>query len=80
MGAARLSIAGLMTIVGVIAIDVAVLVRGVSLGDRSHQMAVFLLVIVLPVVNVVGVAMLLVLRPRATIATMQQHTEPERQD
>jgi hypothetical protein len=63
MGAARLSIAGLMTIVGVVALDCAVLVRGVSLGDRSLDTAIFLLVRVLPVVNVVGVAMLLVLRP-----------------
>jgi hypothetical protein len=63
MGAARLSIAGMMTIVCVVAIDCAVLVRGVNLGDRSHDTAIFLLVGVLPVVNVVGVAMLLILRP-----------------
>jgi hypothetical protein len=64
VGAARLSIAGLMTIVCVVAIDCAVLVRGVSLGGRSHDTAIVLLEGVLPVVNVVGVAMLLILRPR----------------
>jgi hypothetical protein len=63
MGATRLSIAGLMTIVGVFALDCAVLVRGVDLGDRTPGMAIFLLVGVLPVVNVVGVAMLLMFRP-----------------
>ncbi len=63
MGANRISIAGLMTIVGVIARDCAVLVRGVDLGDRTPGTAIFLLVGVLPVVNVVGVAMLLMLRP-----------------
>jgi hypothetical protein len=63
MGAARLSIAGMMTIVCVVAIDCAVLVRGVSLGARSHDTAMFLLEGVLPVVNVVGVAILLILRP-----------------
>jgi hypothetical protein len=65
MGAARLSIAGLMTIVGVVALDCAVLVHGVGLGDRSLGMAILLLVGVLPVVNVAGVAMLLLLRPPA---------------
>jgi hypothetical protein len=63
MGAARLSIAGMMTSVCVVAIDCAFLVRGVSLGDRSHDTAIFLLEGVLPVVNVVGVAMLLIFRP-----------------
>ena len=63
MGAARLTIAGLMTIVSVFALDCAVLIRGVNLGDRTPGMALFLLVGVLPAVNVVGVAMLLILRP-----------------
>jgi hypothetical protein len=63
MAAARLSIAGLMTIVAIVAIDCAVLIRGASLGDRSHDTAIFLLEGVLPVVNVVGVAILLILRP-----------------
>jgi hypothetical protein len=65
MGAARLSIAGLMTIVGVVALDCAVLVRGVGFGERSLGTAIFLLVGVLPVVNVVGLAMLLLLRSPA---------------
>jgi hypothetical protein len=63
MGAARLSIAGLITIVGVLALDCAVLVRGVDLGDRTPDTAILLLVGVLPVVNVAGVAMLLIFRP-----------------
>jgi hypothetical protein len=73
MGAARLSIAGLMTIVGVVALDCAVLVHGVDLGDRPQDMAMFLLVGVLPVVNVVGVAMLLLLRPPARRKQPTQH-------
>jgi hypothetical protein len=65
MGSARLSIAGPMTIVGVVAVDCAVLVHGVGLGDRSLGMAIFLVVGVLPAANVVGIAMLLLLRPPA---------------
>jgi hypothetical protein len=41
MGANRLSIAGLMTIVGVFALDCAVQVRGIDLGDRTPGMAIF---------------------------------------
>jgi hypothetical protein len=63
MGAARISIAGLMSIVGVVALDCAVLVHGVDLGDRPLDTVVFLLVGVPPVANVVGVAMLLILHP-----------------
>jgi hypothetical protein len=76
MGAARLSIAGMMTIVCVVAIDCAVLVRGVNLGVRSHDFAIFLLNGVLPVVNVVGVAMLLILRPPEQRQQPTQHPTP----
>jgi hypothetical protein len=67
----RLSIAGLMTIVGIAAIDCAVLVHGVVLvpghdvADRSPGTAIFILVGVLPIVNVVGVGLLLALRRHA---------------
>lgn len=64
-GSARFSIAGLMTLVGVIAIDCAILVRSVGLIGRSLDMAAVLLFGVLPMVNVVGVGMLLLLQPPA---------------
>jgi hypothetical protein len=61
----RLSLAGLMTLVAVIALDCATLVHGVGLIGRSLPTAVFLLFGVLPMVNVVGVGLLLLLQPSA---------------
>ena len=61
MAAARPSIAGLMTIVGVRALDCAFLV---SLWDRELGTNFVILVGVLPIVNGVGIAMLLMLWPR----------------
>jgi hypothetical protein len=63
MGGPRLSIAGLMTVVGVIALDCATLVHAVGQIDRSLGMAIFLLFGVLPMVNIVGIGILLLLQP-----------------
>jgi hypothetical protein len=65
MSAGRISVAGLITIVVVVALDCATFVHCVRLPDRSPDLPIFLLEGVLPVINVVGVGMLLVLRPSA---------------
>jgi hypothetical protein len=59
----RISIAGLMTIVGVVALDCATFVYAARPTDRSLDLAIFLLVVALPTINVMGVGMLLVLQP-----------------
>jgi hypothetical protein len=65
MGRARFSIAGQMILVGLIAIDCAILVRGFGLIGDSLVGAAALFCGVLPMVNVVGVELLLVLQPPA---------------
>jgi hypothetical protein len=65
MGGPRMSIAGLMTVVAVVALDCATFIYGTGPTDRSLGMAIVILGGVLPVINVVGVAMLLVLQPSA---------------
>jgi hypothetical protein len=59
----RLSIAGLMILVGIIALDCAILVYVDTLWDRSAAMAVCLLIDVLPLTTAVGIAVVLALRP-----------------
>jgi hypothetical protein len=59
IGGPRLSIASLMTLVGVIALDCATLVQAAG----SLEMAIFLLVVVLPMINIGGIGMLLLLQP-----------------
>jgi hypothetical protein len=62
MGAPRISIAGLMILVGVAAIDCAIVVKAGELRDRSAALAVCLLLNVLPVVTAAGLAIPLALR------------------
>jgi hypothetical protein len=54
-----------MALVGVIALDCATVVHAVGHIDQSLGMAIFLLFGVLPMVNVVGVGLLLLLQPPA---------------
>jgi hypothetical protein len=65
MGRARFSIAGLMILVGLIAIDCAILVRGFGFIGDSLVGAGALFCGVLPMINVVGVELLLILQPPA---------------
>jgi hypothetical protein len=64
-GGFRLSIAGLMTLVGVVAFDCAILIHAASAWDQlaPSAMAVFLIVGVLPLINGAGIVMLLLLQP-----------------
>jgi hypothetical protein len=65
MGGLRFSIAGLMALVGIIALDCAILVHAISLWDRSAAWAVCLLIDVIPLVTGAGIVILLVSQPRA---------------
>jgi hypothetical protein len=69
----RLSIAGLMTLVGVIALDCAILVHVSFLWDQSPAMAVCLLIDVLPLITGTGVIMLLALQPPARRSRRTRH-------
>jgi hypothetical protein len=59
----RLSIAGMMTLVGVIALDCASVVHAIFYWDQSPHMAVFLLFGVMPVITAAAIAMLVALQP-----------------
>jgi hypothetical protein len=58
----RLSIAGLMILVGAIAVDCALVVHSAFLWDRSPGWAVCLLIDVMPVVTGLGIVIPLVLQ------------------
>jgi hypothetical protein len=73
MGIPRLSIAGLMTLIGLVAIDCATLVRAQSVV-QSLDTAIFVLVGVLPIVNVVGIGLLLILQPSARRSPRIRHS------
>jgi hypothetical protein len=62
-GGPRLSMAGLMALVGVMALDCATVVHAVGYWDQSPSMTLLLLVGVLPMVNVAGAGLLLLLQP-----------------
>jgi len=65
MTAPRLSVAGLMAVVGVVAFDFAFLLLLGRLRDLPDAIALFLVSVALPMVNLTGVAVLLFYGPTA---------------
>jgi hypothetical protein len=65
MGRLRLSMTGLMTLVGAIALDCAILNHVIFLCDQSPALAVCLLIDVLPLITGAGIAIVLTLQPPA---------------
>ena len=66
MGGLRLSVAGLMILVGVIALDRAILAHIINLWDQSAALAVCLLIDVMHLVLGTEFAILFALRPPAS--------------
>jgi hypothetical protein len=64
-GGFRLSVAGLMFLVGVIALDCAILAHIINLWDQSAALAVCLLIDVMPLVIGAEIAIMFALRPPA---------------